>query len=445
MSDELSATQIRPAQLQIRIRIGTESQIRITDGRDEVNVSGSLSANQLADMRASLRTDLERFSKEVERQIPSLENAIKALRRLRLRGALILNDLFGSEDDALRKAEELCRRACPNWHKARQPETSLAPDMIEVDVVAGDGIPVEILPLFELFSTGKDLDEKIEPDEQVYHLARSFLGFSAIVKRRLGPDPPRLRALDNPAGLPIRLFLHRRIPGAGPVEQYFCDPNVFRCGSPWPDPAAPSSLDQFTETLAGYLWRPEETFAGQPNHPPDQVFHFHCHCDTRHPLPARHELILDTGAFLNGERRVNLDSLRYALYRLRRVEPKNGALGPLVFLNACGSAGITPNGATSFPQLFLDKGMQFLGVIGTEASLPDWFARKFAERFYTRVLEGIEIGTALYQTRWELLRMYKNPLGILYTLYAEPEITLSRIEDSNFREIHRSPEPEHRT
>src|SRR5271166_2098992 len=357
---KLSAAQIRPAQLHIQIQIGERSHILIKNGPETVSGIGNFSTRNLRDMHKALRHDLEQFSKDVERLNQSPEIAVKALRRLKMRGGLILNDLFGSDGKTLREAQELCRRACPNWEKPGWRANSVTPEMVEVDVALGDGIPVEILPLFE-FGIPKGLKE-MNSDEQIWQLARSFLGFSAIVKRRFGPDPPRFRALENPAGLPIRLFLNRSVAEAGPVQQYFCNRPSFRCGKPWPDSEAPSNLEDFTDTLARHLWQPG---TGQPDDPPDQVFHFHCHCDTRTELSGQHTLILHTGAYFGGERRINLDPLRFALYQLRDEEPKDDKWGPLVFLNACGSAGIDPSGATSFPQLFLD--MCFLGVIGTEA------------------------------------------------------------------------------
>jgi hypothetical protein len=454
----LSAAEIRGARLKIRIRIGTHSRIRITHGAETVEAKSNFSERNLADLHAALRDDLEKFSTEVARLDQSPENAIKALRRLKKRGRLILTDLFDSDDGKLRQAEELCRRACPNWNQPGWSPNSLAPGTVEVGAAVGDGVPVEILPLFEFMDPERP--PEMGAEEYISRLAGSLLGFSAIVKRQLGSDPPSLRPLENANGLPVRLFLNRRVPGAVPVEQYFRNQGKFSFGQAWPDSGAPSDLEEFANALAGHLWQPDKSFTGQPRDPPDQILHFHCHCDTRTQPSGQHALILHTGAIRGGERRVDLDSLRDALYLLRREQPKDEQSGPLVFLNACGSAGVDPIGATSFPQLFLAKGMRFLGVIGTEASIPDEFARTFARKFYDRVLEGVEIGASLYAARWELLDICKNPLGILYTLYAEPEIRVRPREElrpgstparrglaatvSNLRQAHLHSELEHR-
>jgi hypothetical protein len=93
-----------------------------------------------------------------------------------------------------------------------------------------------------------------------------------------------------------------------------------------------------------------------------------------------------------------------------------------VFLNACGSGDLDPAGANSFPELFLKKDFGFLGFIGTETIIPDEFAGLFSEVFYEYLLAGMSIGDALRAARWNLLKLHHNPLGIVYSLYAEPEI-----------------------
>jgi hypothetical protein len=42
------------------------------------------------------------------------------------------------------------------------------------------------------------------------------------------------------------------------------------------------------------------------------------------------------------------------------------------------------------------------------------------------VLAGRSLGEAMYQARWSILRSYKNPLGILYTLHADADIRVRR-------------------
>ena len=75
---------------------------------------------------------------------------------------------------------------------------------------------------------------------------------------------------------------------------------------------------------------------------------------------------------------------------------------------------------------FLDpaEGCGSRGVIGTAARVPDYFAAEFSERFYRYLLSGELLGHAMHKTKWDLLTMpdQNNPLGLLYLLYADPNI-----------------------
>jgi hypothetical protein len=187
--------------------------------------------------------------------------------------------------------------------------------------------------------------------------------------------------------------------------------------------------------LARRLWESRKNFAGGTCDPPYQICFFACHCDTTAKNPADYTVTLHTGGLLNrGERTVDLESLIDELDKLRRGQGTARETRPLVFFNACGGARVDPAGAGSFPDLFLKRDLGFLGFIGTQATIPDAFASAFARAFYEYLskgmetaLEGINIGEALYASRWKLLNETKNPLGILYSLYAEPEIRVRRM------------------
>jgi CHAT domain-containing protein len=93
---------------------------------------------------------------------------------------------------------------------------------------------------------------------------------------------------------------------------------------------------------------------------------------------------------------------------------------PLVFLNACGTSAITPGGVASFPSLFLKNGNR--GFIGSETRISDKVAAAFSRSFYGEFVAGQSLGEAVKAAKWALLRQYNNPLGILYTNYANPDI-----------------------
>jgi hypothetical protein len=56
---------------------------------------------------------------------------------------------------------------------------------------------------------------------------------------------------------------------------------------------------------------------------------------------------------------------------------------------------------------------------------PDKFAAQLSQAFYTRLIEAVPLGEALHGAKWELLKGACNPLGIFYTLYADPYIQVS--------------------
>lgn len=87
---------------------------------------------------------------------------------------------------------------------------------------------------------------------------------------------------------------------------------------------------------------------------------------------------------------------------------------PLVFLNMCESAQVTPSLADSFIDFFLDRGAA--GVLGTECSMTTEFAHPFAEKFLKAILAGEKFGPALLDARRHFIEL-KNPLGLAYTLF----------------------------
>lgn len=87
---------------------------------------------------------------------------------------------------------------------------------------------------------------------------------------------------------------------------------------------------------------------------------------------------------------------------------------PLVFLNMCESAQLTPSLSDSFIHFFLNRGAR--GVIGTECPMTVEFAHPFAEKLLSEILSGEKVGHALLNARRHFMEK-KNPLGLAYTLY----------------------------
>ena len=58
--------------------------------------------------------------------------------------------------------------------------------------------------------------------------------------------------------------------------------------------------------------------------------------------------------------------------------------------------------------------------------MPDEVASAFSRYFYTYLLQGLSLGEAIHRAKWKLVELHQNPLGVLYTVYADPELTVRR-------------------
>jgi hypothetical protein len=64
-------------------------------------------------------------------------------------------------------------------------------------------------------------------------------------------------------------------------------------------------------------------------------------------------------------------------------------------------------------------------VLATEAEILFPFAAQFSRRVYRHLLDGKPLGEAVYFARLDLVRSDCNPIGILYTLYGDPDLHVS--------------------
>jgi hypothetical protein len=92
---------------------------------------------------------------------------------------------------------------------------------------------------------------------------------------------------------------------------------------------------------------------------------------------------------------------------------------PLVFLNACDSANMSPRFYDGFVPFFLSRGAR--GVVGTEVKTPALFAVEWAQAVIDRLLDGDAIGEAMLRARRQFLEAHRNPLGLLYAMYCDAD------------------------
>lgn len=143
---------------------------------------------------------------------------------------------------------------------------------------------------------------------------------------------------------------------------------------------------------------------------PDQIFYFYCHAVSKSLAEGGGPD--DSTLVLSGNGRLTLEDLNLSA-------PTRKALSgtPLVFINACESAELSPMFYDGFVPYFMAKGAR--GVIGTECETPALFAAEWAKRFFHHFLTGKSLGQAFLDLRREFYYQHNNLLGLLYALYCD--------------------------
>jgi hypothetical protein len=148
---------------------------------------------------------------------------------------------------------------------------------------------------------------------------------------------------------------------------------------------------------------------------PDQITYFYCHAVSKglnEGGPRASTLQLGTG-----------QSVTLKDFMLRAPNDIRLASAPLIFLNACESAELSPLFYNGFMPYFVDKGAR--GMIGTECPVPALFAADWAKNFFDRFLKGQSLGQVFLDLRREYFFNRNNILGLLYAVYcnADTEVT----------------------
>lgn len=144
----------------------------------------------------------------------------------------------------------------------------------------------------------------------------------------------------------------------------------------------------------------------------DQLMYLYCHAITSNPG--------DDGG-INASCFVLTDDERLTLGDLNLEAPMTELLrgNPLIFINACESAELTPAFYDGFVPYFMAKGAR--GIVGTECKTPALFATEWALRFFPRFLAGEPLGELFLDLRREFAAEHRNPLGLLYAVYCDAD------------------------
>lgn len=97
---------------------------------------------------------------------------------------------------------------------------------------------------------------------------------------------------------------------------------------------------------------------------------------------------------------------------------------PLIVLNACDSAGYSPESFENLLQFFYDRGAA--GVIGTQCEVKEMLANELIIHFFESFLQQNSAGEALFKSRKSLLREYLDPRGLVYSLFASADVKLAQ-------------------
>ena len=144
----------------------------------------------------------------------------------------------------------------------------------------------------------------------------------------------------------------------------------------------------------------------------DQILYFYCHAETSGIAdPGASSLVFADAAITLAD--LDLDA--------PTSTPLRGK--PLVFINACESAELSPAFYDGFVPYFMAKGAR--GVVGTQCKTPALFAAEWGKRFFERFLDGAALGDVFLALRREFLAEHGNPLGLLYAVHCDGD---TRIE-----------------
>lgn len=138
------------------------------------------------------------------------------------------------------------------------------------------------------------------------------------------------------------------------------------------------------------------------------VLYFYCHGSNSDPFAPNNSEALE----FEENSGVSPDSLKNY--------PNKYLRAPIVFLNSCNSASMSPLSFSSFYSVFREKNA--LGIIGTAIEMPATFGAAFGCRLLGEYLKGQQLGLAMYSLRRELVDK-GNPLGLFYSLQCPAGIT----------------------
>ena len=323
------------------------------------------------------------------------------------------------------RLQDAFRRAWPLWQQPDWENPDAPLPVVQVNS-REHTFPLELLPVFNL----EPLAEPRTHDERLRAASR-FLGFTAMVRRTVAARTVADKVIRNDPALPVQFLRHQQLLSAVREQKFLAGLGQHvRVDGPWP------MTEDGTQVRAALI---EALYTGRPLNgtapdggPPVQIHHFACHCDTSTPMDDDYTLRLSTR--WGRHRPVSLGELRRAYRERHAVDRDDRRHRAIVILNACSSSRTDPLTAASFAQWFVANGHR--AFIGTETDVPDGLAAGFAGAFYGRLLEARRpLGDAVVWARRDLLRDFRNPLGLLYAVYGDTDLVVERARPGIYRSM----------
>lgn len=165
--------------------------------------------------------------------------------------------------------------------------------------------------------------------------------------------------------------------------------------------------DFFSSVTCSYVDSREKTLAILKEYNPAVVY-FYCHGGKINDIP-----FLQVGD-------ANDPGITPDNILMKNIYWKNPQ--PFVFINGCNTAHIGAKSFMEFTSAFI-KVANALGVMGTEVTVFEPLACKFAEIFFEHFMTGNTVGVSVRSARLTLLREM-NPLGLVYTPYSVASVKI---------------------
>lgn len=148
---------------------------------------------------------------------------------------------------------------------------------------------------------------------------------------------------------------------------------------------------------------------------PDQIVYLYCHAVSK---------TLAEGGPNASALQFGKNSL-LTLKDLNQLAPTDTHLpgNPLIFINACESAELSPMFYNGFMPYFVEKGAR--GLIGTECPVPAVLAVEWAKKFFDGFLAGKPLGDLFLSLRKDFYFNNNNVLGLLYALYCDSDTVIA--------------------